>query len=273
VEVCRTGDLGRKPGRRSGRIAERRHRREDAGDDEARAGKADRDRHARGPEPADQHSTNAHSQAQDEDADDEEGRDLEPGPLAEAQVADLEPDRVVAAPDGTFEKEDDDKPEGSDGAAPQQGVGRDTGQWFSASVIRRHRAHRDASKGVRQRPARGFAGLGGIGRRQDRASVGRPMAPRAADPTFGAMATCQALGEGRDHTMTGSQSHDRRRFRLAGNDNETLVADDGDQDTEAHRLATNDNETVVDGLRRLEPDTDGTEDDPAPMGARRLLRR
>jgi hypothetical protein len=51
------------------------------------------------------------------------------------------------------------------------------------------------------------------------------------------MGTMTALPDGRDH----------RRFRLATNQNETIVADDADDDVEGHRLATNDNETVVEG--------------------------
>jgi len=42
---------------------------------------------------------------------------------------------------------------------------------------------------------------------------------------------------------------DTEGHRLAANDNETIVEDDGDpkdDDTEAHRLASNDNETIVD---------------------------
>ena len=42
---------------------------------------------------------------------------------------------------------------------------------------------------------------------------------------------------------------DTEGHRLAANDNETAVADDGDPkepDTEGHRLAANDNETIVD---------------------------
>jgi hypothetical protein len=70
------------------------------------------------------------------------------------------------------------------------------------------------------------------------------------------------------------QTRDHRRFRLAGNDNETIVEDnkivEGELDTEAHRLAGNDNETIVDGLRRVDP-TDG-DDELAPLSARRLRR-
>ena len=71
------------------------------------------------------------------------------------------------------------------------------------------------------------------------------------------------------------KTRDHRRFRLAGNDNETIVDDndkivEGELDTEAHRLAGNDNETIVVGLRRVDP-TDG-DDDLAPLSARRLRR-
>lgn len=66
------------------------------------------------------------------------------------------------------------------------------------------------------------------------------------------------------------QPRDHRRFRLAGNDNETVVSDD-DLDTEGHRLAGNDNETVVEGAaRRIEPDED--DDDPTTPGMRRARR-
>ena len=55
-----------------------------------------------------------------------------------------------------------------------------------------------------------------------------------------------------------------RRYRLAGNDNETLV-DDG-QDTEGHRLATKDNETVAEAARRIaEPVEDEAPIVPSPM--------
>ena len=71
------------------------------------------------------------------------------------------------------------------------------------------------------------------------------------------------------------QTRDHRRFRLATNDNETIVEDnqtivEGELDTEAHRLAGNDNETIVVGLRRVDP-KDG-DDDLAPLSARRLRR-
>jgi hypothetical protein len=84
------------------------------------------------------------------------------------------------------------------------------------------------------------------------------------------------------------QTRNQRRFRLATNDNETIVegeldtegtplagTDNGsiiedELDTEGHRLATHDHETVVVGLRRVDP-TDG-DDDLGPLGARRLRR-
>jgi hypothetical protein len=60
-------------------------------------------------------------------------------------------------------------------------------------------------------------------------------------------------------------TRDHRRFRLAGNDNETVV---DEQDTEGHRLAGNDNETTVPSLRRIE---DNDEDEqPGELGARRM---
>jgi hypothetical protein len=70
---------------------------------------------------------------------------------------------------------------------------------------------------------------------------------------------------------TQQPSRDHRRFRLATNDNETVVDDekvlvDDDMDLEGHRLATNDNETVVPGLRRIASDDD--DESPAPHGAR-----
>jgi hypothetical protein len=71
------------------------------------------------------------------------------------------------------------------------------------------------------------------------------------------MSTSSALPDGRDH----------RRFRLATNQNETIVADDED-DVEGHRLATNDNETVIEGTT----DPDEVEDELSAPGARRLVR-
>ena len=61
---------------------------------------------------------------------------------------------------------------------------------------------------------------------------------------------------------------DRRRFRIAANDNETIV---DDQDTEGHRLAANDNETIVEGGTTDDPDAVDDES-PASLGARRLRR-
>lgn len=58
---------------------------------------------------------------------------------------------------------------------------------------------------------------------------------------------------------TPQPTYDRRRFRLATNDNEIVVSDE-EQDVEAHRLAGNDNEVVVDGMRRIDPDEEGEED-------------
>ena len=67
--------------------------------------------------------------------------------------------------------------------------------------------------------------------------------------------------------MSARQSHSNPRFRLATNDNETVVDEldvEGnaltrndnetvvEDDTEAHRLAANDNETTVRGARRVE---------------------
>ena len=66
-----------------------------------------------------------------------------------------------------------------------------------------------------------------------------------------------------------TRSRDDRRYRLATNDNETIVEDD--QDTEGHRLATNDNETTVPKMRRVdEPDED---EEPTALGARRIRYR
>jgi hypothetical protein len=72
---------------------------------------------------------------------------------------------------------------------------------------------------------------------------------------------------------------DNRRFRLATNDNETLVpslrrlpprdtAADDELDTEGHRLATNDNETVVDGVKLAGRGGSG-EENPYPSARRR----
>ena len=83
------------------------------------------------------------------------------------------------------------------------------------------------------------------------------------------------------------QPRDRRRFRLAGNDNETIVADEldteahrlagndnetivtDDVDTEAHRLASNDNETTVRAARHLDADVT----DETAAGGRGAARR
>jgi hypothetical protein len=98
-----------------------------------------------------------------------------------------------------------------------------------------------------------------------------------------------------------TQTRDHRRFRLATNDNETIVAngaeveghsltrndneivveapgmrqrkapDAGDElDTEGHRLAANDNEIIV-HTRRLDPQ-DG-DDDLGAIGLRRIRAR
>jgi len=99
-----------------------------------------------------------------------------------------------------------------------------------------------------------------------------------------------------------TQTRHHRRFRLAANDNETIVADgidvqghsltrndneivveapgmrlrnapdagDDELDTEAHRLATNDNETIV-RTRRLDPQ-DG-DDELGKPGLRRIRAR
>ncbi len=55
---------------------------------------------------------------------------------------------------------------------------------------------------------------------------------------------------------------DHRRFRLASNDNETIVADD-ESDVEGHRLASNDNETIVEGVSPTDGDAPGQELDPS----------
>jgi hypothetical protein len=57
---------------------------------------------------------------------------------------------------------------------------------------------------------------------------------------------------------TKSTTHETKRFRLAGNDNETIVVDRADH--RRYRLATNDNETIVD-------------ESPASLGARRIRQR
>jgi hypothetical protein len=95
-------------------------------------------------------------------------------------------------------------------------------------------------------------------------------------------------GKGIDQMSATQQTRDHRRFRLAANDNETIVEDaldteahrlatndnetivEDELDTEAHRLAGNDNETIVEGLRRVDPDEDN--DETGALGARRLRR-
>ncbi len=69
--------------------------------------------------------------------------------------------------------------------------------------------------------------------------------------------------------MTAPQPRtDRRRFRLAGNDNETVIEDQTD-DVEAHRLAGNDNEIVIEDAGSPEPDAT---DDEGKVGLRRARR-
>src|SRR3954452_19444447 len=86
--------------------------------------------------------------------------------------------------------------------------------------------------------------------------------------------------EGNRPMPTIPTTHDHRRFRLAANDNETVVdapgmrarvatqGGDDELDTEGHRLAANDNETTVHRMWRGEP---GASDDAldAP-GIRRI---
>jgi len=63
---------------------------------------------------------------------------------------------------------------------------------------------------------------------------------------------------------------DRRRFRLAGNDNEIFVdvppESAEEPDTEGHRLAGNDNDVIVERRRGVDPDDSGEMD---RHGARR----
>ena len=71
------------------------------------------------------------------------------------------------------------------------------------------------------------------------------------------------------------EPRDHRRYRLATNDNETIVEDGGtvadEADTEGHRLATNDNETIVPGARRIADDQD--DEILAAVGVRRIRAR
>lgn len=65
-----------------------------------------------------------------------------------------------------------------------------------------------------------------------------------------------------DSAIAGRDHRTERRFRLATNDNETVVEDPAteDQDVEGHRLAANDSEIVVDGMRRFAGDDDESDD-------------
>ena len=68
--------------------------------------------------------------------------------------------------------------------------------------------------------------------------------------------------------MTAPQPRtDRRRFRLASNDNETVIVDQTD-DVEAHRLAGNDNEIVIEDAGSPIP----VPDDEGKVGLRRARR-
>ncbi len=78
-------------------------------------------------------------------------------------------------------------------------------------------------------------------------------------------------------TTTRTTGRDHRRFRLATNDNETMVNGlrrawdtdvDDELDTEGHRLATNDNETVVITRAKLVPG-DPSDEGTRPSAARR----
>jgi len=78
------------------------------------------------------------------------------------------------------------------------------------------------------------------------------------------MAICQATRTTKERTMSVQQQpRDHRRFRLATNDNETIVEDE--LDVEGHRLATNDNETTIEKLRRVDDDGDEM---PGSLGGR-----
>jgi len=59
--------------------------------------------------------------------------------------------------------------------------------------------------------------------------------------------------------MTPAQTRDRRRFRLAANDNEVLITDE--TDVEGHRLAANDNDTVVDEVAEVDAGQGAGNDD------------
>jgi hypothetical protein len=75
-------------------------------------------------------------------------------------------------------------------------------------------------------------------------------------------ATSKGANERREQTMSARKdSSDHRRFRLAANDNETVINDDFD--TEGHRLAANDSEITVEDLRRRVTEED---DDPMAVG-------
>jgi hypothetical protein len=106
-----------------------------------------------------------------------------------------------------------------------------------------------------------------MGRTTDAATLVRAYLP--------VMAIRQDARTAREHPMSAQQpSHDHRRFRLATNDNETVVEDgtvfDDDMDVEGHRLATNDNETVVPGMKRITGDDE--DESLASLGARRARR-
>src|SRR4051794_11480668 len=109
-----------------------------------------------------------------------------------------------------------------------------------------------------------------MGRQRPASSVGRPMAAPSTDRQIpGIGAPHGRRDEERDRTMSAPQPRDHRRFRLAANDNETVV--DDELDVEAHRLAANDNEITVEKVRRIEPEEGDNELDP--LGMRRIRYR
>jgi hypothetical protein len=143
-----------------------------------------------------------------------------------------------------------------------------------------------------------------VGRPADTKWVDRPMTGGRSThtvPTVAIRPDAQAT-KGNRSMQAPTQTRDHRRFRLAANDNETIVADridveghsltrndneiivdapgmrqrnapeagNDELDTEGHRLATNDNETMV-RTRRLGPQ-DG-DDELSTPGMRRLRAR
>ena len=122
VEVGARGDVGREAVGRAGRIAEGGHRAEQAGDEQAEGRRANRDRHAPGTWSASgtQPAAQLRREQSKEAGRGEEARDLDRTAIAEAEIADLHPHRVVAGPDRALDQEHGDEDQRSEDTSPHR---------------------------------------------------------------------------------------------------------------------------------------------------------